>query len=93
VPGIPISPPGKPEQLRIAHLESIETPTVIIQGTRDPFGTQDEVERYPLSDSIELVWMPDGNHSFEPRRKSGRSLDDNLSAAADAAADFIRRRG
>jgi predicted alpha/beta-hydrolase family hydrolase len=91
--GYPFHPPGKPERLRIAHLESIETPTLIIQGTRDPFGTPEEVQSYSLSPSIELVWIPDGNHSFEPRKKTGRSLDDNLRAAANTVVDFIRGRG
>ena len=90
--GYPFHPPAKPERLRIAHLETLRTPTMIVQGTRDPLGTPEEVESYPLAPSIELVWMPDGNHSFEPRKKSGRTLDDNLDAAVDAVVDFIRRR-
>jgi predicted alpha/beta-hydrolase family hydrolase len=89
--GYPFHPPGKPDRLRIVHLESIETPTLIIQGTRDPFGSPDEVRSYPLSPSTEIVWVPDGNHSFEPRKKSGRTLEQNLDEAADAVVGFIRR--
>lgn len=91
--GYPFHPPGKPERLRVAHLETIRTPTLLVQGTRDRFGTEDEVPLYALSPAVELVWMPDGNHSFEPRKKSGKTLDENLNAAAHAAIDFIRRRG
>lgn len=40
--GYPFHPPGKPEQLRTAHLEGLSTPALIAQGTRDPFGTRDE---------------------------------------------------
>lgn len=91
--GYPFHPPGRPDRLRIAHLEAIRTPTLIIQGTRDPFGTEEEVTTYGLSPTVELRWMPDGNHSFEPRKKSGETLDENLNAAAQAVIDFIRRRG
>src|SRR6187431_3000483 len=41
--GYPFHPPAKPEQLRTAHLEHLRTPTLICQGTRDEFGTIDEV--------------------------------------------------
>jgi len=91
--GYPFHPPGKPGRLRIAHLEKLRTPTLIVQGTRDPFGTEEEVPLYPVSPVVELVWMSDGNHSFEPRKKSGRTLDENLNAAAQAVIDFIRRCG
>ena len=90
--GYPFHPPGKPERLRIAHLETLRTSTLIVQGTRDPFGTLEEVASYPLSSSVELAWMEDGDHSFKPRKKSGRTLEQNLDAAAEALIDFIRRR-
>lgn len=90
--GYPFHPPGKPERLRTAHLETIRTPTLIIQGTRDRFGTREEVSAYPLSASIELAWMEDGDHSLEPRKKSGRTLEQNLDEAVNAAIGFIRPR-
>ena len=46
--GYPFHPPGKPEKLRTDHLQSIDTPCLIIQGTRDPFGKKEEVETYTL---------------------------------------------
>lgn len=89
--GYPFHPPGRPQQLRTTHLEALRTPTLIVQGTRDPFGSVDEVSSYRLSQSIELAWMEDGNHSFEPRKKSGRTLEDNLDEAAAAAVRFLSR--
>jgi predicted alpha/beta-hydrolase family hydrolase len=91
--GYPFHPPGKPDRLRIAHLQTLRTPILIAQGTRDPFGTMKEVASYPLSPTIELVWIEDGNHSFEPRKKSERTLEQNLKAAADALVAFTRRLG
>lgn len=91
--GYPFHPPGKPERLRTSHLETIVTPTLIVQGTRDRFGTEEEVASYSLSPSIELVWMGDGDHSFKPRKKSGRTLEENLGAAAYAVIKLIHRLG
>lgn len=39
----PLHPPGKPEQLRTAHLANLRTPVLFIHGSRDPFGTLDEI--------------------------------------------------
>ncbi|MGB5373075.1 MAG: alpha/beta family hydrolase [Polyangiales bacterium] len=89
--GYPFHPAGKPERLRTAHLETIGTPSLIVQGTRDPLGTEEEVAGYSLSRAIELAWMEDGDHSFKPRKRSGRTLDQNFEAAAAAAVGFIRR--
>lgn len=91
--GYPFHPPGKPERLRTAHLETLTTPTLVVQGTRDRFGTEEEVATYSLSPSIELAWMQDGDHSFKPRKKSGRTVVQNVEAAAAAAVGFIRRLG
>lgn len=91
--GYPFHPPGKTERLRTAHLETLKTPTLIVQGTRDRLGTEEEVATYALSPSIELAWMGDGDHSFKPRKKSGRTLEQNLEAAADAVMTLIRRVG
>ena len=76
--GYPFHPPGKPQQLRTAHLEQLATPSLIIQGTRDTFGTRDEVPAYPLSPAIEVLWIEGGDHS----------LKGGLAQAIDAAAMF-----
>ena len=86
--GYPFHPPGKPERLRTAHLETLRTPTLIVQGMRDTFGTPEEVGSYMLSPSIQVVWMEDGDHSFKPRKKSGRTNEQNLAAAAEAVIGF-----
>jgi predicted alpha/beta-hydrolase family hydrolase len=61
--GYPFHPPGQPEKLRTAHLETMQTPTLIVQGTRDPFGTAEEVAAYRLSPTIQIEWLP-GQHSL-----------------------------
>lgn len=90
--GYPFHPPGKPERLRTAHLEDLRTKALIIQGTRDTFGTPEEVASYSLSSSIEILWLEDGDHSFRPRKKSGRTNEQNLAEAAAAIIGFVKNR-
>jgi uncharacterized protein len=40
----PLHPPRKPEQLRIQHLPKLQTPALFVHGTRDPFGSPEEME-------------------------------------------------
>jgi uncharacterized protein len=86
--GYPFHPPGKAEKLRVAHLEALRTPALILQGTRDSLGDRDEVSGYALSPAIRIVWLEDGDHSFKPRAKSGRTEAQNLAEAIDAIAGF-----
>ena len=86
--GYPFHPPGKPERLRVKHLEAMRTPALILQGTRDTFGRRAEVEGYKLSKHVRVVWMEDGDHSFKPRVSSGRTEAANLTAAIAAVAMF-----
>ena len=87
--GYPFHPTGKPNQLRTEHLRELKTPTLILQGERDPFGDKQEVEGYELSPRIEMHWLADGDHSFKPRKASGRTADENLSEALERMASFI----
>jgi predicted alpha/beta-hydrolase family hydrolase len=88
--GYPFHPPGKPLQLRTAHLMTQRTPTLIVQGSRDPFGPREQVPSYPLSPAVRVQWIEDGDHSFAPRKKSGRSEAEALDEAVEAAAVFVR---
>jgi predicted alpha/beta-hydrolase family hydrolase len=87
--GYPFHPVGKPTQLRTAHLATLRTPTLILQGTRDPFGTQEEVGGYMLSSAIQVHWITDGNHDFTPRKASGRTQKQNWDEAIETMATFV----
>lgn len=65
--GYPFHPPGKPDRLRIAHLPQASCPIHILQGTRDPMGSQSEVAELDLGDSVHITWVEDGNHDLRPR--------------------------
>ena len=61
----------------------------MLQGERDTFGTEDEVATYELSKAIEVQFLPDGDHSLKPRKKSGFTLEQHLDAACERAAAFV----
>jgi predicted alpha/beta-hydrolase family hydrolase len=87
--GYPFHPPAKPEQLRTKHLVGLKTPTLIVQGTRDAFGTREDVCAYTLSPAIEILWLEDGDHDLKPRRSiSGFSTVDHLKSMAEAVANW-----
>jgi predicted alpha/beta-hydrolase family hydrolase len=90
--GYPFHPVGKPTQLRTAHLADLKTPTLIVQGTRDPFGTREEVAGYKLSKAIEILWLDDGDHDLRPRNAvSGFSLADHLKTMAEKTAAWAEK--
>lgn len=88
--GYPFHPPGRPEKLRVEHLEHLKTPALIIQGTRDQLGTREEVAGYTLSPSIRFLWLEGGDHSFKPRASSGKTERGHLEEAVRAAAELAR---
>lgn len=86
--GYPLHPPAKPQQRRDAHLPEIAEPLLFIQGSRDPFGTVDEIRALlPSLRRATLHEVVGGDHSLKtPARKGGR---DAVEEALDAAAAWI----
>jgi len=91
--GYPFHPPGRPDKLRTEHLRALKTPTLIVQGTRDSLGAREEVAGYDLSTAIAVHWLEDGDHSFKPRKASGRSEAQNWDEGIAAAAEFAAAAG
>lgn len=88
--GYPFHPPGRPKRLRTRHLETLGTRALIVQGTRDPFGTREDVTAYRLSPAISIHWLEDGDHSWKPRARSGRTEAQNISEGVDAVCRFLK---
>ena len=88
--GYPFHPPDKPARLRTAHLAELRTKTLIVQGTRDPFGSPEEIASYPLSPAIRVHFIDDGDHSLVPRKRSGRSEEEAREEALEVALAFLR---
>ena len=90
--GYPFHPPGRPQQLRTAHLLDLKTPTLICQGTRDEFGDRHEVASFGLSDEIEMFWLEDGDHDLKPRKAiSGFTTAQHLQSVADTVTGWVHR--
>ena len=87
--GYPFHPPGQPAKLRTKHLENLKTPTLIVQGERDPFGTREDVASYKLSPVIRFEWLADGDHSFKPRAASGNTEREHLDRACTRIGQFV----
>ncbi|CAM5221966.1 Alpha/beta hydrolase family protein OS=Bosea thiooxidans OX=53254 GN=SAMN05660750_05103 PE=4 SV=1 [Bosea thiooxidans] len=90
--GYPFHPPRKPEQLHTGHLVDLKTPTLVVQGTRDEFGSREEVLSYNLSPLIDILWLEDGDHDLKPRKRiSGFSAADHLVTMSDATLTWVGR--
>ena len=90
--GYPFHPPDKPTQLRTKHLAGLKTPALIVQGTRDEFGTRDEVPGYTLSDRIEILWLEDGDHDLKPRKAiSGFTAAQHMATRGGTVAAWVAR--
>lgn len=77
----PLHPPGKPDRLRVEHLPDVAVPCLFVSGTRDPFGTPDELERWTatISAPVEIVWVDGARHDLA-------GADETV---ADAIAAFV----
>lgn len=91
--GYPLHPPGAPQKRRDAHLPSIKVPMLFLHGTRDPFGSPEEME--PLVASLKgatLRLCDGGDHSLVASKKQDPK-GELLSNALDAAAEWMAGHG
>ncbi len=87
--GYPFHPAGRPQKLRVNHLQTLKEPLLIAQGTRDKLGSQVEVVSYFLPQHIKWVWLEDGDHDLKPRVRSGFTHADHMARSADAITEFM----
>jgi predicted alpha/beta-hydrolase family hydrolase len=90
--GYPLHPPGRPAQRRDRHLPAIAAPMLFIQGSRDPFGSPEEMQALAATlPTATLALMPGGDHSLVATKRDdpGGTL---LDRALDLAAEWMRAR-
>jgi uncharacterized protein len=92
--GYPLHPPGQPARLRTAHLPQLATPTLVVQGSDDTFGTEQEVSGAFAAVAAAVDWLiiPGGDHSFKVPRRGGRAQADVLQDVYDTVARWVHRR-
>jgi predicted alpha/beta-hydrolase family hydrolase len=89
--GYPLHPPGQPDKSRTAHLPTLRTPTLVVQGARDDFGSEAEVRRAFEAVPAPVSWhvVPGGDHSFKVPKSAGTSQADVMTGIYDAVARWI----
>jgi uncharacterized protein len=88
--GYPLHPPGAPDKRRDAHLPAIREPMLFVQGSRDPFGTADEIAALlPSLQHATLHVVSDGDHSFKVRARAGLKQDQVITGIMDTVVGWI----
>ena len=95
--GYPLSPPrSKRTGDRVTHLKTLTIPTLIVQGTRDPFGAPDEVKEAITEGNanppIEVLPVEGGDHSFAVLKSSGRDQTLVHAEIQDAVAEWMKNK-
>ena len=86
--GYPLHPPGQPDKRRDAHLPRVGPPMLFLHGTRDPFGTPEEMQDLAANlKGATLHLIDGGDHSLVVKRKDGA---DSVERAVTIAADWMR---
>ena len=90
--GYPLHPAGKPLERREQHLPTVKVPTLFISGTRDAMAERALLEKAvgTLGGPTTLHWIEDGDHSYAPPARSGRSTRETWDEAMDAVIAFVR---
>jgi predicted alpha/beta-hydrolase family hydrolase len=81
----PLHPPGRPDRLRVEHLQAITVPCLFVSGTRDPFGSPDELEQHTsaVKGPVTHVWVDGARHEL-------KGADQIVTSAVQ---DWLRRPG
>ena len=87
--GYPLHPPGRPDKLRSKHLPDIRAPMLFVQGSRDAFGTPEELRPHigQFKAPVDLHVVEGGDHSFKVAKSTGLSQEQ----AFDLVLDEIER--
>jgi uncharacterized protein len=91
--GYPLHPPGKVDQLRAKHLSDIKVPMLFVQGSRDTFGTPDELQPIikGLRAPADLYVVEGGDHSFKVLKRTGVTQEDTYKAVLDRIELWLRQ--
>ena len=89
--GYPLHPPGRLEKTRDEHLPQIKPPMLFIQGSRDPFGGEEEIRAIIKKHRLDAILyaIAGGDHSFKVPRSAGLSQQQVYERFMDCIADWI----
>jgi len=88
----PLHPPGRPDRLRAKHLPEVRAQMLFVQGSRDTFGTPDELRPIvtSLQPAADLYVVEGGDHSFKVRKGTGFGQEDVYRMIQDHIAAWLR---
>jgi uncharacterized protein len=92
--GYPLHPPGRPDKLRSKHLPDIRAPMLFVQGSRDAFGTPEELRAVlgGLEPTADLCVVEDGDHSFKVPKRSAAPQDQVYEFVLDEIVQWLRAK-
>jgi uncharacterized protein len=89
--GYPLHAPGKADVLRAKHLPDIKVPMLFVQGSRDPFGTPDELQPILTElHSADVYVVGGGDHSFKVLKRAGVTQEDTYTAVLNRIESWLR---
>lgn len=92
--GYPLHPPGRPDKLRDTHLPEIKAPMLFVQGSRDTFGTPEELravfKKHHLSPTLHVV--EGGDHSLKVPKTKGAPQDQVYASVMDTIAGWLQKK-
>jgi uncharacterized protein len=91
--GYPLHPPGNAEKLRVEHFARLRMPVLFASGTRDAFGTPEELERHAkaIKGRVTFHWIDTADHGFKPLKSSGITQAQALAGVAEAVVAFVTK--
>ena len=92
--GYPLHPPGRPDKLRDSHLPEIKAPMLFVQGSRDTFGTPDELravfKKHHFSPTLHVV--EGGDHSLKVPKSLGLPQEQVYASVMDTIAGWLEQK-
>ena len=95
--GYPLHAAGKPDQRRVEHFPRLRVPVLFVSGTRDSLAGREALTAAARAipgrggRTPRFHWLDTADHGYRPLKASGRTLDDVLAEAAEAAAEWVAR--
>jgi predicted alpha/beta-hydrolase family hydrolase len=83
----PLHPPGQPAKLRVEHLPRLELPVLFIHGTKDPFGTPDELTEWSAT-----IPGPVTHHWVEGKGHDLKGADNQIATTVAAWLKTLTKR-
>jgi len=87
--GYPLHPPNQPAKRRDAHLPQVALPMLFLQGTRDPFGTPDEMQSLAASLPLATLHLIEGGDHSLVATKGADPHGDSVERAVAIAAAWV----